>query len=102
MWNKNFRIIWFKLQTEKNPHFGFPFPIPLYIFTEILDCILDLLTFICLFASSSHIKPGSVSVYTLKNLAEMIIALLDSIVDGEPYDLADITAGHIRVSVKIR
>ncbi|QHQ63199.1 hypothetical protein Ana3638_22485 [Anaerocolumna sedimenticola] len=87
---------------EKNPYFGFPFPIPLYMFTEILDCILDLLSVICLFVPNSQPASNTVSLYTIKNLVEIIIKLLDSIVDGGPYDLVDVTADHIRVSIKIR
>ena len=102
MWNRNLRIIWFKLQMDKNPYIALTFPIPLYMFTEILDCTYELLAVICLFVSKSLISSSSVSVYTIKNLVEMIIKLLDSLVDGEPYDLVDVSADRMRVSIKIR
>lgn len=104
MSNRCFRILWFKLQTEKNKHFYPSFPIPLYIFQELLDCISDLLTLACLFVPN---RPNPVSssyftVYTVKEIVQMTMKLFDSLTEGEPYDLVDVTADKIKISVKIR
>lgn len=104
MWNKSFRIIWLKLQIGKNKHFYFSFPIPLYIFQELLDSTLDLLKFACLFVSN---KPNSDSyssftVYTAKKLVQMIIDLCNSSSEFEPYDFVDVTTDKVRISIKIR
>lgn len=103
MLNKSFRLIWIKLQVHNNVHFNLPFPIPLYIFQELLDCILDLTIFACLFVPNSS-KPGyssSFSVYTVKELVLMINNLFDALTEGEPYDLVDVTADKVKVSIKI-
>jgi hypothetical protein len=47
MSNKGFRLLWFKLQRETGKCFCLTFPVALYIFQELLDSILDLLTFAC-------------------------------------------------------
>jgi hypothetical protein len=102
MLNKSFRLIWIKLQMENNIHFNLPFPIPIYIFQELLDCILDLLSLACLFAPNAPKQNTSYSIYVLKEMVQMVIKLFDSMTEGEPYDLVDVTAGQIRVSIKIR
>lgn len=104
MWNKNFRILWFKLQMGKNKHFYFSFPIPLYIFQELLDCNLDLLKFVCLFIPrrpNCNSSP-SFTVYTVKELVQTILDLFDSLTEFESYELVDITTTKARISIKIR
>ena len=101
MWNKCLRILWFKLQIDKDKHFSLPFPIPMYIFQELLDCTFDLLTVLCVFIPrlSSY---STFSAYTIKELVELTMKLLDSITEDGPYDLVDVTADKVRVFIKIR
>lgn len=104
MSNKSFRLLWLKLQMENNKHFYLNFPIPLYVFQELLDCILDLLTLACLVVprtppSSSY---SSFTVYTIKDIVLITMKLFDSLTEGEPYDLVDVTADNVKVSIKIR
>jgi hypothetical protein len=104
MLNNRFRILWFKLQREENPHLYLSFPISLYVFQELLDCIMDLLELACFFVPKrTNMNSSSpFSVYTVKELVQMMISLFDAITEGEPYDLVDVTADKIKISIKIK
>jgi hypothetical protein len=104
MWNNRFRILWFKLQREENPHFSISFPISLYVFQELLDGVLDLLELACFFApnKSNTNSSSSFSIYTVKEFVQMTISLFDAVTVGEPYDLVDITADKISILIKIK
>lgn len=114
MLNNQFRILWFKLQMEENPHLNLSFPVSLYVFQELLECILDILNFASFFipnrpvlssltSSSTSLMPSSsFSFHTLKELVQMIMSLFDSLTVGEPYDLVDVTADKIKISIKIK
>ncbi|MDF2540552.1 MAG: hypothetical protein K0S47_270 [Herbinix sp.] len=103
---KGFRILWIKLQFEHRRFCTIPFPIPLFIFQEILDCVLDLITIACFFLpgrkGNYRISSSPYSVATLRELIGMTMQLLDSLTEGEPYDLVDVTADKVRVSIRIR
>jgi hypothetical protein len=104
MLTKKFHFIWLKLRVEGNHHFHISFPIPLYIFQELLDCILDLLEFAYFFApkKTSGLTSSSISIYSIKALVEMIMCLLDSLTEDEPFDFVDVTADKVKLSLKIR
>lgn len=104
MWNKHFRILWLKIQVGKNTHWGLPFPIPMYIFQELLDCTSDLLTVICLFTpkSTQTVTSPSFGIYAIKELIDITMNLLDSLTQDEPYDLVDIKTANASVFIKIR
>lgn len=95
-------IMWFKLQRE-DKHLYLSFPIPLYIFQELFDCILDLLGFTCFLVPEKKQKDySSFSVHGVKILAQNTINLFDSLAEDEPYYLFDVKANKIKVSAKIR
>jgi len=104
MLNRHFRILWFKLQLEEKRHFHIAFPIPLYIFQEILDCILDLLSVICFFAPKKQAEGFSFIVYVnmSKELIIMVMKLFDSVTESEPYDLVDVSVDKVKLSLKVR
>lgn len=104
MWNKNFRILWFKFQIDTYNHFGIPFPIPMYIFQELLDCTSDLLTVVSLFVpkNAPTITSPSFSIHTARELIHMTTKLIDSLAQDEPYDLVDISVKNVKVFIKIR
>lgn len=104
MWNKGFRLLWFKLQTDKNKQFGLSFPIPMYIFQDLLDCTLDFFTVMCFFVPKTNQLSSSTTygIYAMKELVEITMKLLDSITQGDPYDLVDVTADKVRVFIKVR
>lgn len=101
---KGFRFLWIKLQIENKRFLSIPFPVPLYIFQEILDCTLDLLTIAGLFVpKTSNLKSSSrITIYTAKELVIMVMKLLDSITEDEPYDLVDVTTDEVKILIKIR
>jgi hypothetical protein len=104
MWIKGFRLLWIKLETSNNRFISIPFPIPLYIFEELLDCFLDLLTVVCFFITKVP-EPNSssrITIYSIKALVIIVMKMLDSLTGDEPYDLVDITTDKAKVLIKVR
>lgn len=101
---KGFRFLWIKLQIENRRFISIPFLIPFYIFQELLDCFLDLLTVACFFVQKVPDPSSSsrVTIYSLKALVIMSMRLLDSLTVDEPYDLVDMTTDKVKVLIKIR
>jgi len=101
---KGFRLLWIKLQIDNRMFISIPFPVPLYIFQEILDCFLDLLTVACFFVPKVPYPNSSsrITIYSVKALVIMVMKLLDSLTEGEPYDLVDVTTDKVNVLIKIR
>ena len=101
---KCFHLLWIKLRIENRRIISIPFPIPLYIFQELLDCILDLLTVACFLVPKGP-DPNSysrITLYSVKDLVVLVMKLLDSLTGDEPYDLADVTTDKVQVLIKIR
>lgn len=95
-------VLWLKFQRE-DKHFRLSFPIPLYIFQELLDCILDLFEFICFLVPDKKQNTYlSFSVHDIKTLVQKTAELFDSLAVNEPYNLFNIKTNQIRVSAKIR
>lgn len=101
---KCFHLLWIKLRIENRRFISIPFPIPLYIFQELLDCILDLLTVVCFFVPKMPDPNSSsrITIYSVKDLVIIVMKLLDSLTVDEPYDLVDITTDEVKVLIKIR
>lgn len=103
MLTKGFRLIWVKVQVDKNKHFHITFPVSMFVFLELLDSVTDLLDIACFFSSKRTIPVSpSYSIHTIKDMVQMIDSLLDSITDSEPYDLIDVTADQVRIAISIR
>lgn len=104
MSNKGFRSLWIRLQLEDKRFITIPFPIPLYIFEELLDSFLDILVVACFFVPKAPAPNTSsrVSVRLVKELVVAIIILLRSLNSDEPYDLVDVTTDKVKVLIKIR
>ena len=94
--------MWIKLEFGQNRISKLPVPVPLYIMEEIFDCIQDILTVACLFTTDGKIKNTPYSIHNLKDMVQMAIKLFGSLTGEEPYELVDITAEHVRVSIQIR
>ena len=104
MSNRGFRSLWIRLQLEDKRFLMIPFPIPLYIFEELLDSFLDILVVACFFVPKTPAPNTSsrVSVRLVKELVVAIIILLRSLNSDEPYDLVDVTTDMVKVLIKIR
>jgi len=100
MLTKSFHVLWFKMERE-DKHLNLSFPIPIYIFDELLDCISDLLEFACFFAPQQNTY-SSFSVQGAKALTLGIMNLFDSLTEDEPYNLVDVKANKIKVSIIVR
>ena len=103
MWSSHPRIILFRLQTES--HRGFTVPIPLYILEELLDCLYDIVSVVCLFepklqAGEEHMARRP--VHNARELLWLTQELLGSLWDSEPYELLSVTADKVAVTIKIR
>lgn len=104
MLNRGFRSLWIRLQLEDKRFIAFPFPIPLYIFEELLDSFLDILIIACFFAPKAPAPNASsrVSGHLVKELVIAVIILLRSLNSDEPYDLVDVTTDKVKLLIKIR
>lgn len=104
MWNRGFRILWVKVHITGEHHFFLSLPISLIVFQELFDCVLDLMEFACLFIPKNppaHI-PYAISAQSVKDLIQATDKLFRSITDCEPYDLVEVNAKNVTVSIKIR
>ncbi|ADL05223.1 hypothetical protein [Lacrimispora saccharolytica] len=101
---KGCRFLWIKLGIENRRFLGIPFPIPLFVFQELLDCFQEILTAACFFVPQVP-DPGSSSRITIHSVKALVILtkkLLDSFAGDEPYQLVDVTTDKVKVSVIIR
>lgn len=102
---RNLRILWFKIKTDKTSHFTLTFPIPIYIFNEILDCGYDFFSLLCWLAPNGSKRiptSSSLSPYAIKHFIELTIQLLDSISEEEPYELVNVAADNVKVSIQFK
>jgi len=102
MWNSGLRIIWFRLNTENGRSFHLHFPIFLNVLLELTDSILDIMTLICAFTPKTSKAGTRISLRAVRELVLMLMALLSTITDDGPYDLVDVAAENVKVSIKIR
>ncbi len=102
MSNSGLRIIWFRMYKENGRSFRLLLPISLNVFRDLLDSILDLMSLICIFAPKTPHSGSRISIHTLKELIQMLMNFFGSINDDGPYDLVDIAADKVKVSIKIR
>jgi len=74
----------------------------MYIFRELLDCILDILALASLFVPKvpKTYKSSSFSVHMGKEIVQMILKLLDSLTESEAYDLVDVDCNNVKVFIK--
>lgn len=104
MWNRGFRILWIKVHTTGDRRFYINFPVSLYVFQELFDCVLDIMEFTCLFLpkhSTVHF-PHPISAKAVREMIHSIEQLFASLTDSEPYDLVEVNTKNVTVSVKIR
>ena len=102
MWNSGLRIIWFRLYRDNGRGFHLHFPISLNVLMELIDSLLDIMTLICALTPKTSKAGSRISVRATRELILMLMALLSSITDEGPYDLVDVAAGNVKVSIKIR
>uniref|UniRef100_UPI0006D05EB1 hypothetical protein n=1 Tax=Clostridium sp. NkU-1 TaxID=1095009 RepID=UPI0006D05EB1 len=96
--------MWIRLWIDNRRFMNIPFPIPLYIFRELLDCFQDLLAAACFFVPKVP-DPGlssQITIDSVKDLVIMAMKLLDSLAVDAPYDLVDVTTDKVKVIIKIR
>jgi hypothetical protein len=104
MWNRGFRILWVKVHITGEHQFFLSLPISLYVFQELFDCVLDLMDFACLFVPKNppaHLS-NAISARSVKELIQATDNLFHSITHCEPYDLVEVNAKNVTVSIKIR
>ena len=104
MSNKGCRALWIRLQIEDYRFIRLPFPIPLYIFEELLDVVLDLLSLVCFVVPKKPVGADAsrLSVPLVKALVGDCLRLLQSLNDEAPYDLVDVTTDKVKVLIKVR
>lgn len=102
MSSKGLRIVWFYLHNENGKKVRLFFPITVNVFRELLDSVLDIVEVICIFVPQRSTSSSRFSVHTLKQMIIMLIELFSSITDDGPYDLVNVTANNVKVSIKVR
>ncbi len=102
MLNSGFRIIWFKLHTQSGKKFRLTIPISPNVLRELMDSLHDLVTVVCFFVPKNPLTGSSMSAHGAKDLFRMIIGIIGTITDDGPYELIDIDADDVKVSIKIR
>lgn len=107
MWNKKFPIIWLKLSISEGRRFFLTLPIPLYVFGELMDCLLDLLTFAYLFLPKGY-KDSELNTIQNTNMIHSVIELVyltrklfSSLIEGEPYDLVNVAANKVKIIIHV-
>lgn len=104
MLNKGFRILWIKINVDKHREIHLRLPVSLYVFQELLDCVLDLIALVCLFVPRTppSYKSPSFYIHSSREVLQMLLKLFDSLSESEAYDLVEVTNDNVRVSIKIR
>lgn len=100
--NKGLQVIWIGVHTKTGKRVRLLLPISVNVIRELLDCILDCMAVICLFAPKTPRADSHISAHTVKELTCMLLEFFGSITDDGPYNLVDVTAENVKVSVKIR
>lgn len=100
---RGYKVLWLSLKLDGNKRIHFTLPIPLFIFRELLDCLMDLLVLVSLFVPGRHkyISSGY-TAGSVRELAAALDKLLDALSEGEPYELVGVSCKNVNVSVKIR
>lgn len=104
MWNRGFRTLWIKVHTTGERHFYLSFPVSLYVFQELFDCVLDIMEFACLFVPKhppAH-SPHTITARAVKELIHSMKKLFRSLIECEPYELVEVSAKNVMVSIKIK
>lgn len=103
MSTRGFRVLWVKVNVNKEKHIYLNLPISLYAFEELMDCIMDFLNLACFFVpKNQHESFSHTTVHTIRELMRALITLLNSLTGSEPYDLVEVEAKGVSVSVRIR
>lgn len=102
MLNRPFRVIWLKLHIQGKRNFRFSIPISMNVLLELLDSIYDLTALICVFLSETPASRRHNPIHITKDIVAMLLELCRTITDDGPYDLVDVTADDVKVSLKIR
>lgn len=104
MLNKGFRVLWVKINVDEHREIHLHFPVSLYVFQELLDCLLDLLALVCMFIpkTAPSFKSPTFYIHSSREVLQMLLKLFDSITDHEPYDLVEVSNDNVKVSIKIR
>jgi hypothetical protein len=102
MWNRGLRIIWLKIQLQNGKNFRLSLPISLNVLMELLDGALDLMTMICMVAPKKPHSASHVSAHSIKELTQLLMILFGSITKDGGYDLVEVSADHVNVSIKVK
>lgn len=102
MLSSGFRIIWFKLHIQDGKKVRLTIPVSLNVLRELQDSLHDFMTVVCVFVPKNLSSGSRPSVHKVKDLIRMIIGITGTITDDGPYDLVDIAADKVKVSIKIR
>lgn len=96
--NRTLQILWLTIESKKGKRFHIP--LSMNALKELLDCATDLTAVIGLFVPKrSHV---SLMIRESKDVAGLLIQLIDSLTKDRPYHLVDVDAEGIKISVKVK
>ncbi|GMQ63140.1 hypothetical protein [Vallitalea maricola] len=100
MWNRA-RLLKINIKSKKTK---IVIPVPLFIFSQLLDCTMDLLAIIAFFTPSINIKIKS-SKYNLKEILITVYKILESLKEikyCKPFDFVDIKTKEDIVKISLK
>lgn len=84
-------IIWFKITTTEK-RFKITFPLPFFIFEELLYSFLDVMDVASIFIKSS--RPA-------RDMIRATLSLLSSLTDTQTYDLVHVQADKVEILIRL-
>ncbi|MCT4688638.1 hypothetical protein [Vallitalea sp.] len=100
MWNRTW-LLKIKIKSKKT---RIVIPVPLFIFSQLLDCTMDLLAIIAFFTPRTNIAIKN-SKYNLKEIIRTIYKILESLKEikyCKPFDFVDIQTKEDIVKISLK
>lgn len=102
MWNRGIGILWVSIKIQRGKNLRLSFPISLKVLMELLDCASDMMALICTVTPKMPASGSHISTHGAKELIQMLMVLLGSITKDGPYDLIDVSADQVSVSIRVK
>lgn len=101
---KSGHYVWLKIKVESKRYMNISLPVSINAVREILDCFVDLLSAACFFVPNVHKADSDtqMTVFTMRDFVILVEKLLDALTDEGAYNLIDVAADDVNVSIKIK
>lgn len=101
---KSGHYVWLKIKVDSKRYMNISLPISINAVREILGCFVDLLSTACFFVPNVHKtdSDAQLTVFTMRDFVILVETFIDALTDEGTYDLVDVEADDVNVSIKIR